>query len=42
VLGRAYWWAVYPFHGLIFGSMQRNIANAAEQRAADVTADLAP
>jgi uncharacterized protein YbjT (DUF2867 family) len=42
VLGRAYWWAVYPFHGLIFGSMQRNIANAAEQRAADATADLTP
>ena len=29
--GHAYWAAVYPFHGLVFGSMQRNIARAAEQ-----------
>ena len=28
--GRAYWWAVFPFHGLIFGAMQRNIAKEAE------------
>jgi uncharacterized protein YbjT (DUF2867 family) len=28
--GHAYWWAVYPFHGIVFGSMQRNIAKAAE------------
>jgi uncharacterized protein YbjT (DUF2867 family) len=28
--GHAYWWAVRPFHGLVFGSMQRNIARAAE------------
>lgn len=33
-LGHAYWWAVWPFHGLVFGSMQRNIARAAEARAA--------
>jgi uncharacterized protein YbjT (DUF2867 family) len=31
VAGQAYWWAVWPFHGLVFGSMQRNIAQAAEQ-----------
>ena len=42
VLGRAYWWAVYPFHGIIFGGMQRNIARAAERRAADPQADLSP
>jgi uncharacterized protein YbjT (DUF2867 family) len=28
--GQAYWWAVYPFHGIVFGGMQRNIARAAE------------
>jgi uncharacterized protein YbjT (DUF2867 family) len=28
--GRAYWWVVYPFHGLVFGAMQRNIARHAE------------
>lgn len=31
ILGHAYWWAVWPFHGLVFGSMQRNIARAAER-----------
>ncbi|CAN5841572.1 SDR family oxidoreductase [soil metagenome] len=41
-LGHAYWWAVYPFHGIVFGSMQRNVAEAAERRAADPTADLRP
>ena len=30
IAGHAYWWAVWPFHGLVFGSMQRNIARAAE------------
>ena len=29
--GHAYWWAVRPFHGLVFGSMLRNIARSAEQ-----------
>jgi uncharacterized protein YbjT (DUF2867 family) len=29
--GHAYWWAVRPFHGLVFGSMLRNIAKAAER-----------
>ena len=28
--GHLYWWAVWPFHGLVFGAMQRNIARAAE------------
>ena len=27
--GQAYWWAVKPFHGVVFGSMSRNIARAA-------------
>ena len=31
LLGHAYWWAVWPFHGIVFGSMQRNIAQAAER-----------
>lgn len=29
--GRAYWWSVFPFHGVVFGEMQRNIARAAEE-----------
>ena len=33
LLGQAYWWAVYPFHGIVFGGMQRNIARAAEAAA---------
>jgi uncharacterized protein YbjT (DUF2867 family) len=33
--GHLYWWTVWPFHGLVFGSMARNIAAAAEQRRAD-------
>ncbi|WP_052436824.1 SDR family oxidoreductase [Georgenia sp. SUBG003] len=32
LLGQAYWWAVYPFHGVVFGGMQRNMARAAEGR----------
>lgn len=35
LLGRAYWWAVWPFHGFIFGGMQRNIAAQAERVARD-------
>jgi hypothetical protein len=27
--GHAYWWAVAPFHRIVFGGMQRNIAAAA-------------
>jgi uncharacterized protein YbjT (DUF2867 family) len=30
--GHLYWWVVWPFHGLVFGSMLRNIARAAERR----------
>ncbi|WP_228489156.1 SDR family oxidoreductase [Raineyella fluvialis] len=30
--GLLYWWAVTPFHGIVFGGMQRNIAAAAEHR----------
>jgi hypothetical protein len=29
--GHAYWWAVWPFHGFVFGSMTRNIVAAAEK-----------
>jgi hypothetical protein len=28
--GQFYWWGVRPFHGIIFGRMQRNIRRAAE------------
>ena len=31
IAGHVYWWVIWPFHGLVFGSMQRNIARAAEQ-----------
>lgn len=27
--GQLYWWAIKPFHGIVFGGMQRNIAAAA-------------
>jgi uncharacterized protein YbjT (DUF2867 family) len=30
-LGHAYWIAIKPFHGVIFGGMQRNVAQAAEE-----------
>lgn len=30
LVGQLYWWSVYPFHGVVFGGMQRNIARAAE------------
>ncbi|MEV5537871.1 SDR family oxidoreductase [Saccharopolyspora shandongensis] len=33
LLGHAYWWAVAPFHGLVFGGMARNITSAAERTA---------
>ncbi|MBB5152552.1 SDR family oxidoreductase [Saccharopolyspora phatthalungensis] len=32
--GHAYWWAVAPFHGLVFGGMARNILTTAEKKAA--------
>lgn len=30
--GHLYWWAVTPFHGVVFGSMQRGMAAEAERR----------
>ena len=45
LLGQAYWWAISPFHGLVFGGMQRNIARAAEElerRGAARPADAPP
>jgi len=31
LLGQLYWGAVKPFHGVVFGGMQRNVARAAEE-----------
>jgi uncharacterized protein YbjT (DUF2867 family) len=31
--GQLYWWAVKPFHGVVFGGMQRNVARTAERQA---------
>ncbi|MFD6137688.1 SDR family oxidoreductase [Isoptericola sp. NPDC056618] len=31
--GQLYWWAISPFHGIVFGGMQRNIARAAHEHA---------
>jgi uncharacterized protein YbjT (DUF2867 family) len=31
LLGQLYWASVTPFHGVVFGGMQRNIARAAEE-----------
>jgi uncharacterized protein YbjT (DUF2867 family) len=36
--GHAYWWSVAPFHGVVFGSMVRNIRTAAESAPADAMA----
>jgi uncharacterized protein YbjT (DUF2867 family) len=33
--GRLYWWAVWPFHGLVFEGMLRNIAQVAERASAE-------
>ncbi len=33
--GHAYWWAVAPFHGVVFGGMLANIAGAAQRLASD-------
>ncbi|WP_448626243.1 SDR family oxidoreductase [Geodermatophilus sp. URMC 64] len=33
LLGHLYWWAVAPFHGIVFGGMVRNVAKAAEDAA---------
>ena len=35
--GHAYWWTVWPFHGLVSGAMTRNIATAAERSPRDGT-----
>jgi uncharacterized protein YbjT (DUF2867 family) len=32
LLGHLYWWSVAPFHGVVFGSMARNITRTAENR----------
>jgi uncharacterized protein YbjT (DUF2867 family) len=34
LLGHAYWWAVAPFHGVVFNGMLQNIRREAERRAA--------
>jgi hypothetical protein len=31
LLGHLYWWSVAPFHGIVFGSMIRNVVRTAEQ-----------
>jgi uncharacterized protein YbjT (DUF2867 family) len=31
LLGHGYWWAIRPFHGIVFGGMRRNITAAAER-----------
>ncbi|MGA3154562.1 MAG: DUF2867 domain-containing protein [Streptosporangiaceae bacterium] len=31
--GHAYWWSIWPFHGIVFGGMLRNITAAAERSA---------
>ena len=31
--GQLYWWSVKPFHGVVFGGMQRNVAAEAARRA---------
>ncbi|MER2133650.1 MAG: SDR family oxidoreductase [Arthrobacter sp.] len=33
LLGRLYWWLIYPFHGLIFPSMAKNITRQAARMA---------
>lgn len=40
--GQLYWWSVKPFHGVVFGGMQRNIAEAAERAARSGGEDQAP
>jgi len=40
--GHAYWKGIAPFHGIVFGSMIRNIAEAAEQVALPVANDDLP
>lgn len=33
--GHAYWWSISPFHGMVFGSMLRNIAASASRTRLD-------
>jgi hypothetical protein len=33
--GQLYWWSVAPFHGVVFGGMQRGIAGEAQRRTAE-------
>ncbi|WP_217193269.1 SDR family oxidoreductase, partial [Streptomyces buecherae] len=43
LLGHAYWWAIAPFHALIFGGMARNIVGAAaHETAPDAVPPAAP
>jgi hypothetical protein len=37
LLGHLYWWSVAPFHGIVFGSMIRNLVRAAERSAEELT-----
>lgn len=39
--GHAYWYSVLPFHGIVFGSMVRNIGQAAYSRNRSLTAAAA-
>ena len=36
LVGHLYWWAVAPFHGVVFGGMVRNITRTAERTAESV------
>jgi uncharacterized protein YbjT (DUF2867 family) len=40
--GTLYWWAISPFHGVVFGSMLRNLARGAEARPGDDRATGSP
>jgi hypothetical protein len=40
--GEAYWTAMKPFHGIIFGSMLTNIRDDAEARARSTAPPLTP
>ena len=35
--GHVYWWSVWPFHGIVFGSMVKNITKAARELDAQVS-----
>jgi uncharacterized protein YbjT (DUF2867 family) len=38
--GHAYWWMIAPFHGIVFGSMARNVVRQAERDENDAQAAL--